>query len=512
MNRQKFLIWSLCAALLLQTPMRAQAVTIVNSNTGENTENIGQNIVYNATAEKQNTTMSGQGDINTNIDTRTEEQKADDNKEKQRQELIDKIKDIYSQISDIQGQPGGDENGGDGGGDWHPDQDWNPDDIFKPVPDITLPEYTHPGYENPSYTLPDLPEWGLPNWELPEFALPEWPEYEPSDDYVSLSDGIKDLDKTYVIENPNGIFVVDQILLPIGTLVTLGNTYKGMNDKDISLPKTVVPSVTEEDGPRRGLTEDDLNQMYREWLAHIRDSLPNVSIEIPSLGPIPDDGYITPPSLDDLLPLPDRPGDGIFDTFPDKLPDTDFEVTVPKDTDALYELLMRYLRELMELGQSTIAVTRITQYQTRQYSVRTIRTATPLPDYRWKVTNSDGSSIETSTESRSLKMLFRGSGTYHVNVYNKQNVIRNNKVSGTKSEYWLLGNGDFYDGLLIYEQSSSFNAFIGTDIGPRIEEIELLRDGFNAVITPEMVNTVQLIDTFGNVLSPSIDHTTERER
>ena len=106
-------------------------------------------------------------------------------------------------------------------------------------------------------------------------------------------------------------------------------------------------------------------------------------------------------------------------------------------------------------------------------------------------------------------MLFRGAGTYNVHVYNTQNVVRNNKVSGTKTEYWVLGNGDAYDGLLIYKNSSSFSGYIGTDIGPKLEEIELVKDGFNADVTPEMVN-VQLIDTYGNIRTPSTDYTTER--
>jgi len=98
-----------------------------------------------------------------------------------------------------------------------------------------------------------------------------------------------------------------------------------------------------------------------------------------------------------------------------------------------------------------------------------------------------------------------------VRVYNTQQVIRNNKVSGEKREVWLLGNNDAFNGLVVYNNATSFEAFIAQDIGPTLEEVELVRNGFVANVTPQMVNQVQLIDTQGNVRSPSDGHTTERQ-
>lgn len=497
--------------ILVQLCLPAMAVTS-NPFTEETHANkdVSQNIVYDAYADHQATTMTGQGTNTENIDRRTQEQREDDAKESERQKLIDKINEVYRQINEAQGNSnGGTRPGGDGSGGGLEWPDFDPafpggNGGTGGFPNITLPDYTQPNYQNPNWQLPDIPAW-----TLPEFTLPDLPKYEPPEGAVVPGSGDKTLPNTYVVESPSGIFVVDQILVPIGTLSSYAATYKDVNNKGFKLPSDIVPSVTEDDGPRRVLTQEDLDRMYQEWLDNIWSKLPNVSLEIPGFRPMPDDGYVIPPNLDDLLPLP-NPGD-IIDTTPGQLPDTDIDVTLPNNTDALYELLMRYLRELMNMEQTSVVITRITQYQTREYAIRTIRTATPLAEYRWQVTDTDGGSIETTTDNRHLKMLFRGTGTYLVKVFNTQNVIRNNSVSGRKSEYWLLGNGDSYDGFLIYKNSTSFSAFIGADIGPALEEIELVKDGFNAQVTPEMVNTVQLIDAYGNIMSPSVGHTTERQ-
>ena len=107
-------------------------------------------------------------------------------------------------------------------------------------------------------------------------------------------------------------------------------------------------------------------------------------------------------------------------------------------------------------------------------------------------------------------MLFRGPGVYDVSVKNLQTVYRTNQVKGLKTEYWILNNGDAYDGLIIYMKSSDFTADIGQDIGPKLEFVQLLDDGFTANVTKDMAQAIQVLDIYGNIHSPAVGFTTER--
>ena len=163
----------------------------------------------------------------------------------------------------------------------------------------------------------------------------------------------------------------------------------------------------------------------------------------------------------------------------------------------------------MANGETYIGIKRLDVYSVSTYGYRTIRISSPLPSYHWTVAG-EGTFREASTSENRLPILFTRAGTYSVQVFNVQNVIRNNKVGGTKSELWVLSTGDEYDGIVVYNSSTSFEAFIGEDIGPKAEEVELLDDGFTANVTEQMTNAVQCIDANGNIHSPADDFTTEK--
>lgn len=217
--------------------------------------------------------------------------------------------------------------------------------------------------------------------------------------------------------------------------------------------------------------------------------------------------------LDDVIEFPDI--DDVIDQFPghvdqDTIPGTNVDVIIPETNEDLYVLLMRYIQELLSIKRNYANVTSITQYKTNEINVQTIRRSTPLAQYRWEITAENGNMMESTTTSPIIKLLFQSPGIYTVRVYNTQDVIRNTKVSGTKSEYWVLSNNDFFDGMVIYKNSSSFSGYVGQDIGPKEEEIELKKNGFIANITPEMVDKIQFMDTNGNIRTPADGFTTER--
>lgn len=199
-------------------------------------------------------------------------------------------------------------------------------------------------------------------------------------------------------------------------------------------------------------------------------------------------------------------GDGIHEGT---LPGTDITIKVPDNYDELYKQLMDYLNQLKELNRIGAVINQYEIYQIENIDIQTIHKSIPTNEYRWVVSGPNGT-IERTTDISNIKILFQSEGTYNVKVYNTRNVYRNNRVSGTKSEVWVIANGGYFDGLVIYRNDTKFEGFISEDIGPTIEEIELKKNGFTAIVTPSMLNKVQIIDENGNIRTSADGFTTER--
>ena len=74
-----------------------------------------------------------------------------------------------------------------------------------------------------------------------------------------------------------------------------------------------------------------------------------------------------------------------------------------------------------------------------------------------------------------------------------------------------MSNGGFFDGLVVYQNTTRFEGFISEDIGPTMEMIPMVDDSFTADVTPSMLNSIQLIDQYGNIRTPAEGFMTERE-
>ena len=439
------------------------------------------------------------------------------------------------------------------------------------LPDYELPDGENPDgsglpdYELPDWDLPDMPGLSdLPDWVLPEFQLPdmpdftlpeidwdwypEWnvdwvlPEFDPDEVF---EDGEKAFDETYVIDGPTGSFIIRQFPANLGLLASYANQVGKMHenqtgelgdtpDIDVTYEEedrgviNLIPELTlvvpefpnfeipDFEFPDYEMPEFDLPDFdfsdFEDWFKNwVKDHFG--SLDGGESSAHEDEMEFPDWDLDDVIEFPDI--DDVIDQFPghvdqDTIPGTDVDVIIPETNEDLYVLLMRYIQELMSIGRNYANVTSITQYKTNEINVQTIRRSTPLAQYRWEITAENGNLMESTTTSPIIKLLFQSPGTYTVRVYNTQDVIRNTKVSGTKSEYWVLSNNDFFDGMVIYKNSSSFSGYVGQDIGPKEEEIELKKNGFIANITPEMVDKIQFMDTNGNIRTPADGFTTER--
>lgn len=566
---KKRIVSFLLAVCMLSTVAAASGGPYNNYNN----LNSEANRVIIAQGENDGTTIGGKGTSNIATDTRTQEEKEDDETQDRIDELTQLIADLENQINSSQQNPSINIPGQEGDGSKLPDLTdptvpGNPD-----LPDLDLPDWQLPGQDLPDN--PDLPDYELPDWELPgDLELPDWvlpdfqlpdmpdftvpeidwdwypdwnvdwelPEFNPDEVF---EDGEKAFDETYVIDGPTGSFVIRQFSGNLGLLAAYANQVGKMHENtagDLGNTPDIDVTYEEEDRgvinlipqlslvvpefptfnlpdfefpdiemPEWNLPDFDFSD-FEDWFKNwVKDHFGSIDGGDSSI--FEDDMEFPDWDLDDVIEFPDI--DDVIDQFPghvdqDQIPGTDVDVIIPETNEDLYVLLMRYIQELLSIGRQYANITSITQYKTTDVNVQTIRKSTPLAQYRWEITAANGEMMESTTTSPVIKLLFQSPGTYTVRVYNTQDVIRNTKISGEKTEYWVLSNNDYFDGMVIYRNSSKFSGYVGQDIGPKEEEIELKKDGFIANITPEMVDKIQFMDTNGNVRTPADGFTTER--
>lgn len=493
-----------------------------------------------------------------NTDTRTEEEKAEDERIALREELENKIHEVMDKI-----------NSGEAGdeawdevpdfGDWVTDGGWNGGSDVD-LGDVSLPDWALP--DNP-----DFDGWESGEWELPDIDdlwdqfltdkgitpnIPNQPSLDTDTDIdMNLPDGsisgnvdpdkfdpdmiITGLEITEPVfsgiaacPTSNGIITVDQQTVPIGTLVALAATNANLaleNQISTTIPIEIPEiSITDHDEPEDTLidipiteikpgdlspeTIDKVEQLpfdYEKWLDEFKEWIWNQYLVKPGENSqVTEDQFITNPSIDnaaDMFP-------GLIEQG--KLPGTDIDVGFVENNEDLYSLLFLYMSQLKELNMVHTNITKFTIYQMSDYDLQTIHISNPTSEFQW-VVSGPGGQVDKTTNSPYAKLLFRAAGTYDVDIYNTQEVYRNNKVSGKKSEVWVLSNGGFFDGLIVYENTTQFEAFISEDIGPTMEQIPMVDDSFTAEVTPSMLNSIQLIDQYGNIRTPTDGFMTERE-
>ena len=473
-----------CAALAisLSLPAYADVDCMTRSN------DFSSNVVAIISAEQQSMGYSGQGKSNTSTLTEplTQEQLEDDSRQARIDELGDLINETLNEINNGSAQIG-DEFG----------TKTFTDRSTTPI----NPDYTLPGFEDVV-----LPDYSLPNWTLPE--LPDLPEIEWSSitplPVIEIPQhfgaGEKDINGTILMPITNGYVLLDQVAMPLVQLQTLAGIYGGFHDPviDTSIPN-LTPIVTDKEALIGPITPEYRLELDQDMLDWYKDLLAQWNVDGQKLGGI--SGILDHSGLGDL--------EDYFGGQLDIQPIGDIEIGIPTRYDVLYARLSEYIAELQALGQTSVNITRITVYNVQKYSYQCIRKSVPHNDYHW-VISGPADSVDTHTQASYLKILFQSPGTYNVDVFNIQDVLRNNKVAGEKTELWCLGESGAYNGLVIYKHSTSFSSFVSDDIGPVTEEVRLIDDSFTANVTEQMLNKIQMIDSSGNIHTPADGFTTER--
>jgi len=467
-------------------------------------------------------------------DTRTEEQKAEDAKIAERDELERKIQEISNQIAN--GEAGKDA--------------WNQLPNFNDWVNQNGGGLDNNGNSNSSIGSVELPNWSLPEnptlntnplpsmeelWHqfLIEYHIVKFDPIDPTtitiphigvkEPELILVTGIENpepkFDETYIEETTNGLMTISQQTVPIGTLTT----YAGINSQlkpenqapaeiPITIPKIEITVKDEQPITIPGIEMlptiiPDITMLpfdFTSWIDEFNDwLLDQYPIKPGEASDIIEDQFTKYPTINDVID--DFPG--IIQ--PGTLPGTDIDIGFAADQQALYDLLFLYMRQLAEINMVNINVTKYTIYQISDFDIHTIHTSTPTSEYQW-VVNGPGGSVDKTTNTPYAKLLFRADGIYDVDIFNTQNVCRNNKVTGKKSEIWVLSNGGYFDGLVVYQNTNSFTGYISEDIGPTLEQVRLVDESFTATVSPSMLNTITIMDQHGNLRKPADGFTTER--
>jgi hypothetical protein len=243
---------------------------------------------------------------------------------------------------------------------------------------------------------------------------------------------------------------------------------------------------------------------YEEWMDGFASDIIGGSTQIIGGGSSDvEDQFIKNPNIENAA----GDSNGVIDTG--VLPGTDITVGAITDPNAFYEFMYAYQKKMYDNGLTSVTITKFTIYQMTNYDIATVRTSTPTNRYQWKVSG-PGGTVEKTTTTPFAKLLFQTAGTYSVDIYNEQSVVRCNKVSGKKTELWVLSNGGYFDGLAVYENTRSFSGYIGENLPATLEQVRLVDDSFTANVSASMLNVIQVMDKNGNMITPSDSFTTQR--
>lgn len=509
----------------------------------ENNEDLNFNVNITAWvyAEQDNSpSYSGNATGHKVTDTRTEEQKTEDAKVAERDELEKKIQEIANQIAN--GKAGQETwNQLPNIGDWVNQNDGGLDNSgnnLGTVGTVDIPEWALP--ENPTLSTNPLPSMEeLWNQFLIEYHIIDFDPIDPTTITIPglstiipgveitpeliLVTGLENpnptFEETYIKETTNGLMTVSQQTVPIGTLATYAGINAGLKLENqaatqvpitipeieitirdeqtiivpgISFPSSIIPDIT--------TLPVDFSNWIDEFTNWLLDKYP---IKPGEASDIIEDQFTEYPTISDVTE--NFPGT----ILPGTLPGTDIDIGFAANQQALYDLLFLYMQQLAELNMTNVNVTKYTIYQITDYDIQTIHTSIPTSEYQW-VVNGPGGSVDKTTNTPYAKLLFRSEGIYDVDIYNTQNVYRNNKVTGEKSDIWVLSNGGYFDGLIVYQSTSSFSGYVSEDIGPTLEQVRLVDESFTATVSPSMLNIITIMDQYGNLRKPADGFTTER--
>jgi hypothetical protein len=149
-----------------------------------------------------------------------------------------------------------------------------------------------------------------------------------------------------------------------------------------------------------------------------------------------------------------------------------------------FRLLDIYLQHISTAEQINTRV--ITEYRVTGENQSQVIEKVPTNTWVWTVEDESGGLVAGPiyTQGRYLQFVFNSAGTYRILANQIMTVVRADVVSYDKNEYWVLNNGDAFDGLVIYRDHKQGMTY-RTNVTQEEEEVpvsDILQD-----VTPDMV-------------------------
>jgi hypothetical protein len=149
-----------------------------------------------------------------------------------------------------------------------------------------------------------------------------------------------------------------------------------------------------------------------------------------------------------------------------------------------FKLIDLYLNHISTSSKINTRV--ISEYRITGETQSKIVEKNPTDNWIWRIEDESGNLISGPiyTQSRYLRFIFGSAGTYRIRAWQVMDVLRADVVSYDKNEYWVLNNGDAFDGMVIYRDRKTGMKY-NTNVIQEPEEVPV--SDIWQIVTEDMV-------------------------
>jgi hypothetical protein len=152
----------------------------------------------------------------------------------------------------------------------------------------------------------------------------------------------------------------------------------------------------------------------------------------------------------------------------------------------------------------------ITEYRITEEIQGKVVEKVPTNNYVWNITNTDtGADVlgDISTTGRYLRFVFNTPGNYRIKAEQEVAVTRADAVSYDINKYWVLNNGDAFDGLVIFRDHKT-SAEYRTNFTTETERVPV--SAIDQLVTSDMVGTAYIAGPGGGLVGIKNEFDTQR--
>jgi len=180
-----------------------------------------------------------------------------------------------------------------------------------------------------------------------------------------------------------------------------------------------------------------------------------------------------------------------------------------RSLEARYALLDMYLNHV-SMSES-VDVTCITEHRITSETQSMVIQNVPTNTWVWTVEDGAGNVVAGPiyTQGKYLRFIFQSAGTYRIRASQVMNVVRADVVTYDRNEYWVLNNGDAFDGLVVYRNRQTGMGY-NTNVTQAMEEVPV--SAFEQLVTADMVGNAYIAGPGNGLVGAPTSFDTQRYR